>query len=170
MLPLAIRSATKLVPFLTSGDKLYVGTIRLGEDTDTLDAEGEVTRRYAGPLPDEGQWGVGGLGVAFSAISAGFLVDELNAVSALEDNCGESSQSDGRFHCATAPEDDVARKDRSLGLAIGFGVAGVAALGVGAYGIATGLLSGHEDGTQTARVVPLVGPTGLGLSVRGHFE
>ena len=53
VLPLAVRSATKLITFLESGDKVYAGTIRLGEDTDTLDAEGDVLRRHAGPLPDE---------------------------------------------------------------------------------------------------------------------
>jgi tRNA pseudouridine55 synthase len=52
VLPLAIRSATKLVPFLEKGDKRYEGTIRLGEETDTLDAEGTVLRRHEGPLPD----------------------------------------------------------------------------------------------------------------------
>jgi tRNA pseudouridine55 synthase len=53
VLPLAVRSATKLVPFLEGGDKLYVGTIRLGADTDTLDAAGTFLRQHAGPLPDE---------------------------------------------------------------------------------------------------------------------
>jgi tRNA pseudouridine55 synthase len=53
VLPLAVRSATKLVPFLEGGEKVYVGTIRLGEDTDTLDAEGELLRRHDGVLPDE---------------------------------------------------------------------------------------------------------------------
>jgi tRNA pseudouridine55 synthase len=53
VLPLAVRSATKLVSFLEGGDKVYVGTIRLGEDTDTLDAAGTVLRRHDGPLPDE---------------------------------------------------------------------------------------------------------------------
>jgi tRNA pseudouridine55 synthase len=52
VLPLAIRSATKLVPFLADGDKRYEGTVRLGEETDTLDAEGEVVRRYEGAMPD----------------------------------------------------------------------------------------------------------------------
>jgi len=52
VLPLAIRSATKLVPFLEGGDKRYEGTVRFGEETDTLDAEGEVLRRYEGELPD----------------------------------------------------------------------------------------------------------------------
>ncbi len=53
VLPLAVRSATKLVPFLEGGEKVYVGTIRFGETTDTLDAEGEVLCRHEGPLPDE---------------------------------------------------------------------------------------------------------------------
>ena len=53
VLPLALRSATKLVPFLEGGEKAYVGTIRLGETTDTLDAEGETLCRHEGPLPDE---------------------------------------------------------------------------------------------------------------------
>jgi tRNA pseudouridine55 synthase len=53
VLPLAVRQATKLVPFLAEGLKVYVGTIHLGVATDTFDAEGEVVRRHDGPLPDE---------------------------------------------------------------------------------------------------------------------
>jgi len=53
VLPLAIRSATKLVPFVQSQNKSYGGWIRLGTETDTLDAEGRVTRRHDGPFPDE---------------------------------------------------------------------------------------------------------------------
>jgi tRNA pseudouridine55 synthase len=53
VLPLAVREATKLVPFLERGSKVYIGAIRLGEETDTLDADGEVVRHYEGPLPDE---------------------------------------------------------------------------------------------------------------------
>ena len=51
--PLAVREATKLVPFLEGSSKTYVGAIRLGVVTDTLDAEGEVLRRHDAPLPDE---------------------------------------------------------------------------------------------------------------------
>jgi tRNA pseudouridine55 synthase len=54
VLPLAVREATKLVPFLEGGDKSYAGAIRLGVVTDTLDAEGEVLRRSDAPMPDEG--------------------------------------------------------------------------------------------------------------------
>lgn len=53
VLPLAVRDATKLAPFLEGGEKSYAGTIRLGEETDTLDAEGRTLRRHDGPLPSE---------------------------------------------------------------------------------------------------------------------
>lgn len=52
VLPLAVRSATKLIPFLEGGVKEYDGTIVLGSETDTLDREGTVTVRSDGPLPD----------------------------------------------------------------------------------------------------------------------
>jgi len=55
VLPLAVREATKLAPFLDGGEKIYVGTIRLGVSTDTFDGEGEVTSRYDGPLPSEAE-------------------------------------------------------------------------------------------------------------------
>jgi tRNA pseudouridine55 synthase len=43
VLPLAIREATKLVPFVGQGEKIYVGTIRLGVSTETYDGEGRIT-------------------------------------------------------------------------------------------------------------------------------
>ena len=45
VLPLAIREATKLAPFIDGDEKVYVGTIRLGVATDTYDGEGERRRR-----------------------------------------------------------------------------------------------------------------------------
>lgn len=51
VLPLAVRAATKLIPFIEGGGKGYDGTIVLGSETDTLDCEGEVTRRFEGELP-----------------------------------------------------------------------------------------------------------------------
>ncbi|MCH2173264.1 tRNA pseudouridine(55) synthase TruB [Myxococcota bacterium] len=53
VLPLAIREATKLVPFLQAGAKSYRGSVRLGEETNTLDADGVVIHRSEAPLPDE---------------------------------------------------------------------------------------------------------------------
>jgi len=54
VLPLAVREATKLVPFLMGGSKRYHAVIHLGVETETLDAEGRVLRRHAGPLPEGG--------------------------------------------------------------------------------------------------------------------
>ncbi len=42
VLPLCVGKATKLSPFLMKGTKEYIATIKLGEETDTLDSEGEV--------------------------------------------------------------------------------------------------------------------------------
>ncbi len=53
VLPLAVRSATRLAPYIAEVDKTYVGCIELGVETDTLDAEGRVLRRHEGPLPGE---------------------------------------------------------------------------------------------------------------------
>ena len=52
VLPLAIRQATKLIPFIEAKQKIYDGTVVLGIETDTLDAEGEVVARHTGPLPE----------------------------------------------------------------------------------------------------------------------
>ncbi len=53
VLPLAVREATKLVPFLPTMQKAYVGTVRFGSETDTLDAQGVVLRTFEGELPRE---------------------------------------------------------------------------------------------------------------------
>ncbi len=53
VLPLAVRNATKLVPFVEGGRKRYDARIALGAATDTLDADGRVTERFEGPLPGE---------------------------------------------------------------------------------------------------------------------
>jgi tRNA pseudouridine55 synthase len=42
VLPLVVGQATKIARYLTGGDKTYVATFRLGQNTDTLDAEGTV--------------------------------------------------------------------------------------------------------------------------------
>jgi tRNA pseudouridine55 synthase len=43
VLPICVGDATKLVPFLMSGDKEYEAELRLGVTTDSLDATGTVT-------------------------------------------------------------------------------------------------------------------------------
>lgn len=55
VLPLAVRDATKLVPFVEGGRKAYEATLLLGAETDTLDADGRVTARHTGPWPEEAE-------------------------------------------------------------------------------------------------------------------
>ena len=50
-LPIALGEATKTVPFVMDGRKLYRFTVRWGEERDTDDAEGRVTETSDGP-PD----------------------------------------------------------------------------------------------------------------------
>ncbi|HEU4967765.1 MAG TPA: tRNA pseudouridine(55) synthase TruB, partial [Sphingomonas sp.] len=45
VLPVAIGEATKLAGRLLDSDKVYEFTIRFGEETDTLDAEGKIIAR-----------------------------------------------------------------------------------------------------------------------------
>jgi tRNA pseudouridine55 synthase len=49
VLPLAVGTATRLVEFLSGDDKAYVATLKLGEETDTQDAEGKVVA--TAPVP-----------------------------------------------------------------------------------------------------------------------
>ncbi|MGY8804376.1 MAG: tRNA pseudouridine(55) synthase TruB [bacterium] len=55
VLPLAIRDATKLISFVTKDTKSYVGGVRFGVETDTLDAQGKETARFDGVLPTRDQ-------------------------------------------------------------------------------------------------------------------
>ena len=52
VLPLAVRDATKLVPFVPPSPKVYRGVIRLGLETDTLDGDGQIVARFEGALPE----------------------------------------------------------------------------------------------------------------------
>lgn len=47
VLPLCINDATRLARFLEDGEKEYLATIKLGEETDTYDSAGKVTAKGA---------------------------------------------------------------------------------------------------------------------------
>ncbi|MBZ4418282.1 tRNA pseudouridine(55) synthase TruB [Myxococcus sp. RHSTA-1-4] len=49
VLPLCLGEATKVAGFITEGDKAYDATVRLGSETDTQDAQGQVTA--SAPVP-----------------------------------------------------------------------------------------------------------------------
>jgi tRNA pseudouridine55 synthase len=67
VLVIAVGEATKLVPWLTAADKAYEATIRLGIETDTLDADGKEVARAALPA---------GLAAALAALPAAAAVLE----------------------------------------------------------------------------------------------
>lgn len=56
MLPLCFGEATKICAFLLDADKIYRVTARLGEATDTGDADGEVIARENVPELSAGDW------------------------------------------------------------------------------------------------------------------
>ena len=43
VLPVYLEEGTKLVPFNLEGTKGYRATMKLGQETDTLDADGKIT-------------------------------------------------------------------------------------------------------------------------------
>src|SRR3954447_26750227 len=47
LLPIALGEATKTVPFVMDGRKIYCFTVRWGEERDTDDAEGHATETSA---------------------------------------------------------------------------------------------------------------------------
>lgn len=49
VLPICLGEATKVAQFITEGDKAYEAVVKLGVETDTLDAEGQVTATH--PVP-----------------------------------------------------------------------------------------------------------------------
>lgn len=51
VLPLLLGRATRLARFLVSDRKAYRATVKLGASTTTDDLDGEITRRFDGPLP-----------------------------------------------------------------------------------------------------------------------
>src|SRR5256714_2618449 len=53
-LPIALGEATKTVPFVMDGRKIYLFTVRWGEERDTDDAEGRVVNAASvRPTPDD---------------------------------------------------------------------------------------------------------------------
>ena len=52
VLPVCLGEATKIAQFITERDKAYDAVVKLGEETDTLDAQGKVTKTSAVPPLD----------------------------------------------------------------------------------------------------------------------
>src|SRR5262249_52182766 len=53
LMALVLGRATRLAPFLSSGDKAYEATIRLGVEMDTDDSQGQAVGAVSAWLPDD---------------------------------------------------------------------------------------------------------------------
>jgi hypothetical protein len=111
-------------------------------------------------------WVIGASGLALLGAAAGFGADGLAAQSRLRQHCGPSF---GTQPCAVPPSvydptGDNARKNRDLGLFIGFGVAGAGAVAASIVG-----LVGPSRPSAAPTPVALAWPGGAAFLVRGGF-
>ena len=127
-----------------------------------------AARPDAGPTPPARgapvwPWVVGGFGLASLGVAVGFGVDGLLAKSRLDQLCnGTLSPCAGQTASTIDPLN--ARKDRGLGLFIGFGAAGVA-------GLVTGIvaLTARSGGKDALVVTPLLVPGYAGVEIEQRF-
>lgn len=85
LLVLGIGKATRFLTYLVGLDKTYTATVRLGQETSTEDAQGEVTAAKGCPVPEQWPGGgfLAGLGTALAALT-GDIQQVPSAVSALK--------------------------------------------------------------------------------------
>ncbi len=108
----------------------------------------------------------GGVGLAALGGAIYFKLDQADAEEALKKNCGEKLLCDpnGPYN----PADDNARKNRSFGLFLGFGVLGAAGIGTAIFGFAQSR-GPAKPKQQSVFVLPYVGRGDGGVVVRGAF-
>ncbi|NUP12289.1 MAG: hypothetical protein HOW73_40100 [Polyangiaceae bacterium] len=112
-------------------------------------------------------WITGAAGIAMTGVGIGFGVDSAITAGNLKERCGEDliCDEDPTFD----PEPDNARKNRGLGLAIGFGSAGAIAIGAAIVGIAISGKPATQKSVSSLPVVPWVGADHAGVAISGRF-
>jgi hypothetical protein len=106
-------------------------------------------------------WLVGGAGIAMAGVAIGFGVDARLATDELTERCGDDQVCDEDPDFDPAPGN--ARKNRGLGLSVGFGVGALAALTAATVGLVT------SSEPTAVTWLPLAWPEGGGLAIRGRF-
>jgi hypothetical protein len=109
-------------------------------------------------------WAVGSVGLVSLGVAAGFGIDALLAANTLKQKCSPVTHTCDGFD----PTAENARKNRGLGLALGFGGAGVIALTAAVVGIVKAP-SAHADPPRQTVLVPVVSPGKAGAVLRGAF-
>jgi tetratricopeptide (TPR) repeat protein len=114
-------------------------------------------------------WVTGGAGIALVSASIYFLTQDLAAIRELKSHC--SPIADGNWFCKQDydPAADNARKNRSLGLFIGLGSAGVIAIGAAVVGIAQARRAREPPAAASVSISPWAGSQGGGIVAQGGF-
>ncbi|MFY0539335.1 hypothetical protein [Nannocystis pusilla] len=112
-------------------------------------------------------WATGGVGLGLMGASVYFLVDNRAAVADLKAHCQDVP---GGTYCDPGYDfaADNARKNRDLGLFIGLGTVGLAAVTVAIVEIARSK-AGKRRAARTATATPWLAPGAGGLGVVGRF-
>lgn len=108
-------------------------------------------------------WVTGGLGLASLGVAAGFGIDGLNALAEQVEQCGPD-----RRDCPPSYNADAsnARKDRGLGLFVGFGLAGAAAVTAAVVGL---VQSSNDSAGSRVTFIPAFGKDGAGVGAVATF-
>jgi hypothetical protein len=114
-------------------------------------------------------WVTGGAGIALSGASIYFLTEDLAAISELKSQCSTNAAGDWSCKPGYDPAADNARKNRSLGLFIGLGSAGVIAIGTAVVGIAQARRAYTPPAAASVSLSPWAGPQGAGIVAQGGF-
>lgn len=127
-------------------------------------AEAPPTRRGVPPWA----WLSLATGIVSLGVGTGFGVDGLVAKGTLERECGQDL---ANSRCPPKnqydPTNDNARKNRGLGMFIGFGVAGAAAVSAFAIGVAA--RGPSNKSSLRLRLVPQLEPSAAGLHLLGSY-
>lgn len=118
-------------------------------------------------------WIAGGAGVIALGVGVAFAIDYANVRSTVDGDCPADLCAWDRYDDASANALE-ARWNRSLGLAVGLGAAGLLGIGAAVYGIALAPAAAPSDaGRGRARrdvaVAPWIGGEVTGAAVSGRF-
>ena len=114
-------------------------------------------------------WVIGGAGVVGIAIGSALGIAAMGKRDRLEEECTEVNPVDGKNICEPGEETNVQETAQTFadGSTVAFAIGGVLLAG-GIVLILTAPSDDAEPATE-ARLIPVIGPSGAGLTVTGTF-